>query len=80
MKQVHIKYFAKLREERGTNEEQYSTGCASVGELYRELRNKYGLTLNTDSVRAAVNGDYAPGDTPLQDGDEIVFIPPVAGG
>jgi molybdopterin converting factor small subunit len=27
-----------------------------------------------------VNRRYAPFDTPLEDGDEVVFIPPVSGG
>jgi len=28
----------------------------------------------------AVNESYATADEPLQDGDELAFIPPVAGG
>jgi molybdopterin converting factor small subunit len=28
----------------------------------------------------AVNMDYAPLATPLREGDEVAFIPPVAGG
>lgn len=31
-------------------------------------------------VRFAKNGDYAPPDTPLGDGDELAIIPPVSGG
>jgi MoaE-MoaD fusion protein len=32
------------------------------------------------SVRFARNGDYADPSTPLADGDEVAFIPPVSGG
>ena len=32
------------------------------------------------SVRFARNGDYAEPATPLDDGDEVAFIPPVSGG
>ena len=28
----------------------------------------------------AINETYATADTPLRDGDELAFIPPVAGG
>ncbi len=31
-------------------------------------------------VRAAVNQDMARGETPISDGDEIAFFPPVTGG
>ncbi len=31
-------------------------------------------------LTAAVNRTYAPFDTPLRDGDELVFVPPVSGG
>ena len=31
-------------------------------------------------LTAAVNRSYAPFDTPLRDGDEVVFVPPVSGG
>ena len=32
------------------------------------------------SLTAAINRRYAPFDSPLAEGDEIVFIPPVSGG
>ena len=31
-------------------------------------------------LAVAVNREFASPDTPLQDGDEVAFIPPVAGG
>jgi molybdopterin converting factor small subunit len=31
-------------------------------------------------VTASVNRRYAAFDTPLREGDEVVFIPPVSGG
>ncbi|MDZ7748124.1 MAG: MoaD/ThiS family protein [Halofilum sp. (in: g-proteobacteria)] len=31
-------------------------------------------------VLAAVNLDYAQGETPVSDGDEVAFFPPVTGG
>ena len=31
-------------------------------------------------LRVAVNAEFAAWDRPVRDGDEIVFLPPVAGG
>ncbi|MEM8806342.1 MAG: MoaD/ThiS family protein [Cyanobacteria bacterium P01_G01_bin.38] len=31
-------------------------------------------------TRFGINLQFAPSDTPLQDGDEVVLIPPVSGG
>ena len=33
-----------------------------------------------ESPAVAVNEEYARADVPLSDGDEVAFIPPVAGG
>jgi molybdopterin synthase sulfur carrier subunit len=77
---VQIEYFAILREQRGVKEESLSTAAATPAALYTELRTKHGFTLPGDRVRAAVNGAFVGGETPLCEGDRVVFIPPVAGG
>ena len=38
------------------------------------------LAARRASLAASVNRRYASFDTPLADGDEVVFIPPVSGG
>lgn len=80
MKKIKIIYFAKLREDRGQNTEELQTESAVAADLYRELAARHGFSLGTDAVRVSVNGVYAAWDTPLSENDEIVFIPPVAGG
>lgn len=80
VKTVQIKYFAQLKEERGTAAEDWRTQCSSLAELYAELQKEYGFSLSSGSVRAALNGDYAEWGAGLKDRDEVVFIPPVAGG
>ena len=32
------------------------------------------------SISCAVNADYAKMNTPVSDGDEVAFLPPVSGG
>lgn len=77
---VSIKYFAILREQRGAAEETLRTEAKTPEALYRELRDVHGFSLPADRVRAAVNGVFVVSGSVLREGDEVVFIPPVAGG
>ena len=79
-KSVDVLYFAKLREARGLDEERVETLACTPAGLYEELRFRHRLPLEIDSLRAARNGDFCAWDEAIADGDEIVFIPPVAGG
>ena len=80
MPSVSIRYFALLREQRGLDREQLATAALTPEALYEELRARHGFTLPGDRVRAALNGEFAAAGTVLREGDEVVFIPPVAGG
>ena len=75
-----VRYFALLREQRGLTEEKIATAATTPGALYDELRARHAFTLPADRVRAAINGEFAASDATLREGDEVVFIPPVAGG
>lgn len=77
---VQIRYFASLREKRAVSEESRETKSETPEELYRELQEAFGLPLPWACLRVAVNGEFAEGGRLLQDGDEVTFIPPVAGG
>ncbi|MGE0266840.1 MAG: MoaD/ThiS family protein [Candidatus Omnitrophota bacterium] len=80
MKTVHIKYFALLKEERGLNSETLQTDCLTVQDLYGFLKSKHQFKLSMDILRVSVNGQYVHWQTHIKENDEIVFIPPVAGG
>ncbi len=80
MKQVKITYFAELRERSGLDSESFSTDSNSLADLYLELKNKYAFTLDPAITQVALNNEFASMDGSFEDGDEIVFIPPVAGG
>jgi molybdopterin converting factor subunit 1 len=77
---VNIQYFAILREQRGLAHETLATPAGTAAVLYEELRARYGFSLPRDRVRAAVDENFVAWDTPLRDGQTVVFIPPVAGG
>ncbi len=80
MKTVHINYFAILREQAGRSEESRASDAETLEGLNRELAEDYGFTLDADRVKAAVDEAYVPMDTPLKEGMDVTFIPPVAGG
>jgi molybdopterin converting factor subunit 1 len=80
VKTVRVRYFAVLREQRGLDEERIDTEAASAAEVYEELRGRHRFSLPADRLRVAINDDFAPWTALVSDGDELVFIPPVAGG
>jgi sulfur-carrier protein len=79
MPTITVRYFAMLREERGRSDELLEIAePVSAAEIYQACcpeAARGGL-----SIAYAVNGAYAPADTLLKGGDELVFIPPVGGG
>jgi molybdopterin-guanine dinucleotide biosynthesis protein A len=79
-KVVKVLYFAKLREERKLDEEAVETLACTTAGLYDELSFRHRFSLKLDALRCARNGDFCEWSTRIQADDEIVFIPPVAGG
>jgi molybdopterin converting factor subunit 1 len=77
---IRVVYYAILREQAGRHDETLRTGACTPAELYGELSARHGFSLGTAQLRAAINGDFASFDSALAEGDEVVFIPPVAGG
>lgn len=75
-----VTYFAWLREHTGASEEHVDTRASTAGELWRELDDRHGFHAEVASLRVAVNDEFAAWDTALEEGDRVVFIPPVAGG
>jgi len=80
MRKIRIRYFAILREQAGKSEEALSTDAATPVELFAELRKRYPFTLDPQQLKVAINTEFREWHTPLQEGDSVVFIPPVAGG
>jgi molybdopterin converting factor subunit 1 len=78
--QVRIQYFAVLREQAGIAEESVETRAVTPAELYDEVRAARQLQLARSMLRVAVNDEFCEWSQPLQQGDRVVFIPPVAGG
>jgi molybdopterin synthase catalytic subunit len=79
---IRMRYFASFREITGQNEEILTLPAgASIADVRTLLLTHYPrLQPIMDRSSCAVNHSYVPPDTPLHDGDEVVFIPPVGGG
>ena len=76
---ITVLYFASLRDAAGRDSERLPLP-ASLRGLYEELRSRHGFALPAEKLRVAVDGAFAAWDTPLREGCEIAFIPPVSGG
>ena len=79
---VHVKLFARLREQAGTDAAKVEVAAGStVGEVYAALRQAHpALEADLEGVRPALNQEFVGWDAVAADGDEVTFIPPVSGG
>ena len=78
---VRVRFFARLRELAGVeNEALQVPPSSSLADVYDALRAKHPALPTRDSVRAALNQEFAGWDDHASDGDEVAFIPPVSGG
>lgn len=79
---VRVRLFASLRDAAGVPEAslELPPGATAESAWSRLVGDFPALAPRRASLAAAVNRRYAPFDTALQDGDEVVFIPPVSGG
>lgn len=75
-------FFASYKDLAGTGELVLTLPASStVADLVAQLRaSSRTLALLPASPAVAVNMTYAALETQLQHGDEVAFIPPVAGG
>lgn len=80
MPRVRLRYYALFRERAGRPDEMLDTAARTPVELYAELAARHGFALPQSQLKVAVNGAFADWRHALADGDEVVFIPPVAGG
>jgi molybdopterin converting factor subunit 1 len=79
---VIVRLFARLRDIAGAPELARDVDSdATIGSVWRQLASEYpALAPYERSISSAVNADYARMDTPLHEGDEVAFLPPVSGG
>ncbi len=79
---IRVLHFASFREAVGRDEEvrELEPG-ASVSDLWKALALEVPLFSRFPSTPpVAVNREHAPANAALHEGDEVAFLPPVAGG
>ena len=79
-RRILVEYFALFREMAGCDKEFIKTDAVDASALYREIQERHALALDPGRMKVAINDEFSAWDTPLTDGDRVVFIPPVAGG
>ena len=78
---VRVRFFARLRELAGTETEVLHVSAgATLADAYAAERAKHPALPELQGVRGAVNQEFADWNSPISDGDEVAFIPPVSGG
>lgn len=79
---IKLRFFAALRERAGASETTREISePTTVGALWEKLRReRASLGDYSGPVRFAVNQEYVDKEYPVQDNDEVAFIPPVSGG
>jgi molybdopterin synthase catalytic subunit len=79
---LRLLHFASFRDAVGRDEEVRDCPEGTrVQDLWGALAREVPLFLQFPSIPpAAVNREYVESDTVLREGDEVAFLPPVAGG
>ncbi len=83
---IEVKFFASMRDLMGddceiTAEILKQQSIIDVNGVWRYCAEQYAAGKpRPANVLIAVNMDYVDGDSPVKDGDEVAFFPPVTGG
>ena len=75
---ITVQFFASLREDIG--QQQVSLpyeNTVDVMSVWQQATNGKDMPTNT---LCAINMEYVKPDSPVSDGDEVAFFPPVTGG
>ena len=78
---VKVKCFSQVKYALGVDVLTFEVDDNTTSnDLEKIIRERAGEKLNNVSLRVAINQKYQKEEITLQDGDEVVFIPPVQGG
>ena len=77
---IQVIYFAILRELTGLEKETFSIKQGNKpGDVLTSINERHEIDLGVN-FKIAVNDEFSDWDIELNEGDRLVFIPPVTGG
>jgi len=75
---ITVKFFASLREQVKQSESSLEpTDDLTVEQVWQQTTSNMAMP---DNTLCAVNMEYVNSQSPVSDGDEVAFFPPVTGG
>lgn len=75
---IKVRFFASLREAHPDSPSQVDAdGIGTVAEVWQRATADATMP---EQLLCSVNMEHRPPDTPVRDGDEVAFFPPVTGG
>lgn len=80
MKRVQVRYFAAFRDAAGTSEERVESTAPTLRDLFGEMVERHAALHAESAAKVALNDVLADWQDGFEDGDEVLFFPPVAGG
>lgn len=80
MKKVQVSFFAAFRDQYGRDGDSVATSASTVSDLFSELCAQRPALERYPAMKFAINDDLVAPDAPVNDGDRVLFFPPVAGG
>ncbi len=73
---IQVKFFASLREQIGISETEIDAATSALDAWNITTQHRE----PPPNLLVAINLDYATLQSPVADGDEVAFFPPVTGG
>jgi len=77
---VGVRYFALFREQAGCAAEAVDWPGGTAAELFQLMADKHPALQNQAAALVAINDEMSAWETTLNEDDEVLFFPPVAGG
>lgn len=78
---ITVLYFASLADKAGIAQETLTLEPpVTLPELFEQLNDQYHFGREQSQLGVAINDNFAEWSDTIEDGDQVAFIPPVAGG
>jgi molybdopterin converting factor subunit 1 len=77
---IRVRYFALFREQAGCDSETVNWHGGTAAELFQLMVSKHPSLRSQAAALVAINDEMSGWETTLNEDDEVLFFPPVAGG